>query len=174
MNPARWLYRVRQFWRALTARPTPQALSHIQTILNPKQFALFTRLQASEQAHAFDVLSQLEEQGYKNSDLLVAALLHDIGKARYPLRIWERVLIVLAQILFPHSFDEWGKGEPSGWRRPFVIAAQHPVWGAEMVAEVGTSDVALEIIRRHQDDIAEPVSEVDKMLLALQAVDDAN
>ncbi|KAA3645445.1 MAG: HDIG domain-containing protein [Chloroflexi bacterium] len=174
MNPSRWLYRVRQFWHALTARPSPEALKHIQYILNSDQLALFARLQASEQAHALNVLSQLEEQGQTNPDLLVAALLHDVGKARHRLFIWDRVVVVLGRALFPQKVDIWGESPPEGWRRPYVIAAQHPAWGAEMAAEAGTSDIAVEIIRRHQDKIGVPKSEIDELLLALQAVDDMN
>ena len=172
MNPARWLYRARQFWHALTARPNPQALTHIQNILSPAQMALFTRLQSSEQAHALNVLKQIEAQGLVNHDLLVAALLHDVGKARHRLYIWGRVLVVLGRALFPERVAAWGAGEPRGWRRPFVIAAQHPAWGTEMAAKAGTSDLALELIRRHQDIAPEPVTQADEFLVLLQAVDD--
>ena len=57
-------------------------------------------MQSSEQAHAVSVYRQLVAQGETSSDLLAAALLHDVGKSLSPLRLWERVLIVLARVFF--------------------------------------------------------------------------
>ncbi len=74
------LYRVRQFWRALHARPTAQELAAAQGVLTPQQYALFCRMQPSEQAHSLGVLRQLHAQALPPQDLQVAALLHDAGK----------------------------------------------------------------------------------------------
>jgi putative nucleotidyltransferase with HDIG domain len=123
-------------------------------------------------SHALDIYERLAAQGNDDPDLLVAALLHDIGKARHPLRIWERVLIVMGQKVLPHRSARWGLGEPQGWRRAFVIAAKHPAWGADMVAEVGASPLVLEMIRCHQDEAPDHFGEKERVLFArLQAVD---
>jgi putative nucleotidyltransferase with HDIG domain len=200
MSPGRWGYRVRQFFETLFVSLTSADLELVRQTLTPAQVTLFIQLQPSEQVHAVRVLRAIQENCQANglqppADLLVAALLHDIGKALYPLRIWERVVIVLGKKILPESAARWGNGRetstatPRGWGRPFVIAAQHPAWGAEMAARQGTSPRAVALIRRHQDPflgqglnqstglnqsigLNQNLNEEDRLLAILQAVDD--
>jgi hypothetical protein len=163
------------------ASPTPADLELVRKTLTPAQAGLFSQLQPSEQAHAVRVLRAVQEnchrQGLELPEYLqVSDLLHDIGKACYPLRIWERVMIVLGGAIFPNATTRWGERSPRGWARPFVVAAQHPAWGAEMAAGQGTSSRAVALIRRHQDPLPSQVSnkdmnEEDQLLAILQAVD---
>ena len=81
------------------------------------------------------VWRRLVDQDEHNPDLLAAALLHDVGKSRFPLRLWERVLIVSLKAFFPDRATRWGVGAAKGWRRALVVAAQHPTWGAEMARQ---------------------------------------
>ncbi len=161
------VYRSRQFWLALTARRGGLPADQIGLYLSPTQQTLFRRLQPAEQAHAWLVLKRLQESGQEDPDLLAAALLHDIGKIIAPLSIWERVLIVLGQRLFPRRAAAWGQGQPRGLRRAFVVAAQHAHWGADLAARAGASARTVALIRRHQDS----ASAGDRLLAALQAAD---
>jgi hypothetical protein len=176
MNAARFIYRTRQFWQALNPTPAVEDLELVQSILTPAQLALFKRLQASEQAHSLRAWRALRAQGESNPDLQVAALLHDVGKSRFPLKIGERILIVLVKAFCPGCAKRWGAGPAAGWRRAFVIAAQHPAWGADLAAAAGVSDRAAALIRRHQETFstAEGVSSTleERLLRKLQAVDD--
>jgi hypothetical protein len=147
-------------------------LGQAKTLLTEKQFDLFLEMQPSEQRHALRVLARLQEQGETQPDLFRAALLHDIGKTRYPLRLWERVLIVLAKAIFPLKVKEWGEEEAKGWRRAFVVAGQHAAWGAAQAGEVGLSPLAINLIRRHEDKMELGESEEDTLLRILQAADD--
>lgn len=162
-------YRVRQFWRALF--PPRQAIDEalLQEYLAPAQLDLFRRMHPSEQVHALAVFRRLYAGGARDPDLLTAALLHDVGKSLAPLALWERVLIVLAKRLFPRRWSAWGEGgAPRGWRRPFVVARQHPAWGADLAAAAGTSPRACDLIRRHQEDHT-----TDDLLRLLQQADEA-
>jgi hypothetical protein len=144
------------------------------------QMALFTGMQPSEQAHALSVHRQLVDQGETSPDLLVAALLHDVGKSCNPLRLWERVLIVLAKAIFPAQSRRWGHSstERAGqgvWKRAFVVAEQHPAWGAVLAAEAGASPRTVALIRQHQEPAsAQADLETRRLLSRLQAVDDSN
>jgi putative nucleotidyltransferase with HDIG domain len=187
MKSPRLLYRLRQFIAALGAHPAAEDLQQAAQWLSPQEMALFDRLQPSEQVHSLQVFKSLQSGGgslTRQPDLLVAALLHDVGKCRHPLRLWERAWIVFAQALLPGFVERWGRSGSSEnqahglriqgpwWQRPFVVAIQHPAWGAEMAAEAGSSPLVVALIRRHQNHLAEEgVSLEERLLVALQRVD---
>jgi len=166
-------YRIWQFGRLISARIPPEALNEVRAVLPPPLFELFIRLRPSDQFHSYGVRRMLIERGYKNPDLLFAALLHDVGKAQMPLMIWERVLIVLGFKFFRDHAIQMGRRQPTPFTRSFVVAVQHAAWGASMVNAAGGSPVLVELIKRHQDRIesSDPLSE---MLLALQSADNLN
>jgi hypothetical protein len=176
LKPARAAYRIRQFWRAWRARPAPADLEHACRLLSPAEYALFLRLQPGEQAHSLHVLAQLEQRGDDDPNLLAAALLHDVGKIRYPLHLWERALIVLAHWLLPRQSRRWGQVPSSmatGWHKAFLVAEHHPAWGAELAAQAGSPERTIALIRRHQQPVDSPDLQGDDLLLTrLQAVDD--
>jgi hypothetical protein len=174
-------YRARQFWNTLTATPSPEYLKDVRALLNPKQVEFFERLSPADQAHAIRVMNWLRRHGEDHPDLLVSALLHDVGKTRYPLSVWERVIGVVFSQIFPSQAEMWGAGELEAgswkriWLKPFVIARQHPRWSAEMVAQSGGSSRVVYLIRNHQNDmVSEMVSIEDMMLNKLQIADRNN
>jgi hypothetical protein len=175
------VYRARQFWNTLTATPPPDALENAQALLTPQQAVLFERLSPAEQAHAIRVMNWLRQQGENQPDLLVSALLHDVGKSKYPLSVWDRVIGVIFKKFFPSQAERWGAGELDGkpwkrrWLKPFVVARQHHDWSAEMVARSGSSQRVVYLIRNHQNYMAsEIVSIEDAMLHKLQTADRNN
>lgn len=184
MNAARICYRTRQFWLALGATPGPLDLEEARAVLNPLQFELFSQLQPGEQVHSLHVMRKLVAQGQAHPDLLTAALLHDVGKSRLRLRLWERVLVVLGKTFFPGQVKQWGSlavdeqeilsgASRLSWRRAFVIAEQHAEWGAQMAARAGSSPLVVDLIRRHQDPVQNQVDSFeDDLLCQLQSVDD--
>jgi len=176
----RLTYRLRQFIRALVAKPTKEEILIVNQTLSPELQKKFYQLQSSEQKHSIEILKKLEAQGEKDPDLLMAALLHDVGKCLFPLRLWERVMIVLGQALFPNMVSKWGQGNVDGWERPFVIARQHAEWGADLAKSAGASPLTVYLIRRHQDSLNiddnaevkfEGISEKERMLYRLQKID---
>jgi hypothetical protein len=188
MSLARLVYRTEQFRKYLGLRAAPLDLGEAQKILTPAQMALFLRMQAGEQAHSLEVFRRLRQQGQADpdllvddllvDDLLVAALLHDAGKCRFPLRLWERVWVVLAQAFFPVRFRAWGavQGDMERmpwWMRACAVAVQHPAWGAELAQAAGCSQRAVSLIRRHQEhSLLALQTEEDQLLARLQALDD--
>jgi len=171
-------YRARQFWHALKSTPEPEDLDLARQVLSPAQMILFLKLQPNEQVHSLRVFRQLHHQNPSEKDLLVAALLHDVGKTAYPLRTWERAWIVIAKAILPVKVTVWGQAEPHGWKRPFVVAEKHADWGAEMAARLGASATTVNLIRRHQQTIhlhnsPSPIaaSREDQLLYRLQLLD---
>ena len=170
-----WGYRLRQLWLTLTARPQPADLAWAQQLLGAGLYACFTRLQPSEQVHALAVARQVQAAGHDQPEFLAAALLHDVGKVRYPLWVWERVAIVLVLRLAPQRALVWGRGAARCWRRPFVVAAKHAEWGAQIVREAGAAALVVRLVACHQDAAPPELNETERQLLAvLQAADNDN
>ena len=175
MANSRLRYRASQFWNALLAPKEGVATRTLQPYLSPTQIVLFRRMHPSEQSHAFQVLSRLKEGGQEDPDLLTAALLHDIGKILSPLSLWERVEIVLGRRFFPRAAKAWSAGQPRGLRHPFVVAEQHPAWGASLAAQTGATAQTVSLISRHHEALAgPPTSHTDQLLAALQQADDSS
>ena len=131
--------------------PTEHELEQARLVLTEPQMELFLQLRPFEQRHGLRVLQALKVQGVAHPDLLAAALLHDIGKIRHPLHLWERVVIVILKKLAPKLVDSWGCGDPTGWRRAFVISSKHPEWGAELVSQIGASPLLQILIQKHEE-----------------------
>ena len=164
-------YRASQFVHALLANPAAGDAGLVLAYLPPHLRPLFYGMAGAERAHSLAVLRSLLRQGHTEPDLLAAALLHDVGKTRAPLRLFDRVLVVLGHLLLPVAARAWSAGAPTGWRRPWVVAARHADWGAEIIAQAGGSARLQMIVRRHHETAQPPATEIDILLAALQAAD---
>jgi hypothetical protein len=168
-------YRAGQFLNLLTAKRKREYRKFVYEILDPSMATLFFRMRDSDQAHSVRVFQTLVNQGEEDDDLLRAALLHDVGKSLHPLRAWERSLVVVTNQMLPNQVLKWGKSEPYGWRKPFVVALQHPEWGAVLVQQEGGSETLVTLIRYHQE-LALPSirKNVQELLERLQTADGMN
>jgi hypothetical protein len=166
---SRIAYRSRQFWSFLTGPRSQVRTETLLPYLAPSQIALFCHMRAAEQVHGFHVFEQLKSNGQSNPDLLAAALLHDVGKIMYPPTLLERVAVVLGHRFLRRQSARWSEGKPTGFRRPFVVAAHHAEWGADLARQAGASRRTVELIFRHHD----PGPGGDPQLAALQAADEA-
>jgi hypothetical protein len=169
-------YRIRQGVRALIAfaRPIDQALA--VEYLSPPLLALFNRMRRAEQLHSLNVLRSVLEQGQTPPDLAVAALLHDVGKIRYPLAVWHKTVAVLVRTFLPSLFRRLSEGDPRPFRRrAFVVYTRHPAWSGELIAQTGGSTDAVWLATHHADN-AEKWRDhaLYPLLKRLQMADDAN
>jgi hypothetical protein len=172
-------YRLGQFRAHLWPSPlSPADLAEVRQVLSPPLAALFRRLTPGEQAHSLRVMRMVAAGGSAwagQSELLQAALLHDVGKSVAPLTLPGRVAVVLVSRLWPELIERSAGGEPRGRpNRPFVTAAWHAEWGAELCAQAGAPPLTVELIRRHQTPIDAPATREDEMLHVLQTADDDN
>jgi putative nucleotidyltransferase with HDIG domain len=167
-------YRLWQFWQIVRAKPlTTAAWAEVTAVLTLTEQQLFRRFSANDQWHSVRVLRLVRASGSDEPALQKAALLHDVGKTQVRLTLVDRIVIVLGDGLWPGKAADWGTGEARGWRRPFVVKAQHPAWGAEMAAAAGCDALTITLIRRHQDSLADvQESELYKLLRILQWADD--
>ncbi len=173
MKRSRALHRLHQFRDVLFYRPQPENYREAEKLLSPSLYQLFQSLPPDEQRHGLFIHRKLASQGYTDASLLTAALLHDAGKARCPLRLWERVWAVLVQHYLPKLAGRWASGEAAGLKRALVVAANHARWGAQMAAEHGAEPLLVEVIRQHQDKrVFDKNKRVDQLVAVLQSVDD--
>jgi hypothetical protein len=167
--------RLQQGLCALASGLRPVRDADAQQVLSPPMYALFLRMRRSERQHSLRVYHDLIAAGHTHPDLLIAALLHDVGKTRTRFWLPEKVLVVLVKVTVPRLYLRWGQGAAQGWRRPFATSVQHPAWGAEMVATGGGSPMAVALIRQHAEALQKaPQNTTERLLMVLQQYDDLN
>jgi len=140
-------YRVRQFVRALTESRAPPDLGSFASLLTPEQLALFATMAPADQHHCLAVAKTLAEDGWTDSDLLRAALMHDVGKSLAHIGLWQRVVYVLvcrwAPGLLPR-LSAWGS---RGVTKGLYILAHHGELGAELAARAGLPERVASLVR---------------------------
>jgi hypothetical protein len=168
-------YRIWQFFQSLRRPPSNEAWAEVESILNRAEIDLFHKLPSPDQNHSLRVFFTLKDQGEDDPDLLKAALMHDIGKIKYPLKRWERVFAVLLNRFFPKQSQSMAWGEPVGLKKPLVVIEQHPAWGADYAEQAGSSPTAVWLIRHHENMSPEGNSSHKETLLhKLQLADNQN
>ncbi|MGC9397283.1 MAG: HD domain-containing protein [Anaerolineae bacterium] len=163
---ARVRYRVAQFFTTFWTSLRPVDVTYAARHLDPALLCLFRRMSRAEQHHGIAICRALHAQGHTDADLLVAALLHDVGKIQAPPRLWDRVIAVLGEHFAPQRAARWSAGEPCGLKRGFVVRRMHAEWGAALAAQAGASPRSVALICHHHDP-----AENDAELAALQAMD---
>ena len=174
MANSRLRYRASQFWQALLATEGGVETRAIQPYLSPTQIVLFRRMHPSEQSHAFQVFNRLKSRPRQSGPADPRHCSMISARSSHPFSIWERVQIVLGKHFFPKVAKQWSGGKPFGLQHPFVVAEQHPAWGASLAAQTGASAEAVSLISRHHETLTEPpASTTDRLLAALQRADDS-
>lgn len=171
------VYRFKQGIRALFAFSVAVDEDLASAYLNQEQMRIFQSMQHSEQLHSLNVLrSVLAQEKETPHDLAIAALLHDCGKSRYALSVVQKTLTVLVRRFMPGRFATWSQGSPENFfTRSFVVNQQHPVWGAELLADTDTPGRVLWLIAHHADDIEQWQGHpYEPLLRRLKRADDVN
>lgn len=173
--------RIRQGARAITShfRPVDERLA--REALSPVEWTLFRRLRRGERQHSLNVLRTLIDhpppQSTLTPDLATAALLHDVGKSRCPLPLWEKSLTVILRAISPTTFRRFA--DAGDLRHPIaracVVYAHHPTWSAEMMRAAFSSPDAIWLAEHHADNaVSWRTHPLHAALVALQYADDMN
>ncbi len=139
-------YRVGQFLRALWLRQSKPLPADAAALLSDREIQLFDRMASFEQAHSLAVYLRLREIDPEGIDLLVAGLLHDIGKGLPSLA--QRVVFVLAEAVWPKDLDRWATIPRRSFRGGLWALAHQAEAGARFLEIAGSRPRVAEIVRK--------------------------
>ena len=169
-------HRIGQGLRALLAIATPFNLGLAEQYLTAKELAAFCAMSRAEQLHSLRVLQVVLEQQESTPRVLAAsALLHDVGKSRYHLAVWQKTLCVVVTAVMPSLARQLGKGEgTSVLRAPFAVRQHHARWGRDILRYCQSEDEVEWLVENHQA-LAESYRDHPcySLLQRLQLADDA-
>lgn len=171
-------YRIKQGLRALFAFSTDVDDELVRNYLSDPEYALFKTMAHAEQLHSVHVLRSVLAQSQETPpELAAAALLHDVGKARYHLAVWQKTVSVLAEKFVPELFSKLSSGDDlSWWRAPFMVREQHPAWGADMLEAIHSDPLVIWLVGHHAHSLDEcdgPQSHL-QLLVRLKQADGEN
>tara|TARA_B110000263_G_C15244181_1_gene480882 strand:+ start:484 stop:969 length:486 start_codon:yes stop_codon:yes gene_type:complete len=157
--------RIRQF-REASLQPNAEDLELAQKLLDEPILSLFLSQNLRDQRHGARTAHWLISKGENNSELLIAALIHDIGKGHQRTR--DRVVHVLT------SWSKTGKlveAKTSSFemRQAIARSRNHSELGAQQLKQSGVSNRVIELTRLHHTP-----PETDTMLALLQCADSKN
>ncbi len=162
----RALYRSRQFFGALRPRVDAELRANAFRLLREPEQRLFSTMTLRDRQHCLQVYDRLRQHGHDDPDLLVAALLHDVGKGR--IALWHRVAYVLLATAAPGLLRRLAvPGDGPNWRVALYRCRHHPELGAELARQSGCLTQVVALIG------GEDVDDPDGRLAALQAADEA-
>lgn len=147
-------YRIGQFGRALAPWVPTRDRALAAALLTPAQLDAFRRMAPADQRHAVRVARLLLAGGARDPDLLVAALLHDLGKVaidgRGRVRLPHRVTKVLLLHFAPGVWCRLSDRPGGAFLRGYYLLQHHPALGATWAARLGTSARACALIAAHE------------------------
>lgn len=149
------------------ARVDPAEEAIARRVLPDSAFALYRAMPVADRRHALDVVDKLLAAGHDDTDVLAAALLHDVAKGDR-MRLWHRSAAVLLESVAPGLLRRLASHDVGSWRYPFHLYLHHDRLSARLAGDAGCGP-------RVGAFIIGVVDEADgRMLAALRAADDAS
>lgn len=168
-------HRVRRFLGSLApGGVTGEDLGWAGSFLTEPERRLFARMSTTDQRHSVGVARAIERHGVDGEApedwVMVAALLHDVGKSVAGLGTYGRVVATLSEAVGGHSMaTAWS--ESRGFTRRVGLYLRYPELGADLLRVAGADErVVAWAVEHHLDESAWTVPIADGRVL--QAADD--
>lgn len=175
-NQSTAAYARKRFIQGLRGLAPGRSSAHVdRTVLlylTPAQRARFERMPEFDQQHLCRVANHLIDHGVTDADVIVAGLLHDIGKCdeEQCVALPDRVGKVLMRRCCPGVLRSIADAYPTGRCKGLALTMRHPEIGATIARDLGCSERTCWLIRHHEFE-----SDLDDaQLAALQAADFAS
>jgi hypothetical protein len=144
--------RARQGVLALRADPEADEHAIVHRWLTAAQQEAFFQLPSHDRGHLIRVSRKLIASGPKNTDVIVAGLLHDIGKVngRHHVRLIDRIAKVLLGRFSPRLLARLASREyPVPLCGGLMLAVHHPAIGSERARMLGCTERVCWLIKNH-------------------------
>jgi predicted HD phosphohydrolase len=147
-----WQTRVQQVLLGLRPVPDPAEREVTRRLLTPDTQKLFDRLAIHDRRHLVRVAIELERTSPHNRDLIVAGLLHDVGKAdeHGHVRFLDRILKVFLERFSPRLLAWIARPGNCRLRHGMQLAMNHAALGATLAEASGCSSRAVWLIKHHE------------------------
>jgi hypothetical protein len=146
-----WASKARQFRAHLRASVAPAERAALADWTTASERALFDWMHVADRRHGLDVVAALRAEGVTDDEVLVAGLLHDVGKG--DTGVLPRVAYSLGERYGPWVWRT-AAAVPGG-RVALDRLRTHAETSATMAAAAGCSPRTVELIR-HQDAPTDP------------------
>ena len=140
-------YRLGQALSLLDPRVPTSVRDQAVQILNADERALFARLAPADQRHALGVYLAVQETCPHDEVLLIAALLHDVGKGRPGLA--DRTGLTLIKALAPWLLLRWQRCPPTSRRGRIAGLAGDTEASACLAELAGSRSDVVETLRSY-------------------------
>lgn len=155
------LYRLKQFYWAVSSFFRKVDYNYINEYLNLEEIEFFNRLKKSEKLHCirvskdaakyYESISQEESLKYVSKDMVIKlGLLHDIGKIKQPLTAIDKSIVVILNKLTK------GKLRNNSKSKKVYIYYNHPEEGAKILKNIGYDEDFLNVVKSHHKKIQNP------------------
>lgn len=165
--------RIKQFYINLRDKMTNEDYVYVKSKLSQKEYDLFIRLLKSEQKHCVRIAKEIEKLFeskkienpliLKNKELLIkVSLLHDIGKIKQRVSIFDKSIIVILNKITKGSIKKLKNKKTQCYYN-------HPEYSHNILKNICNDELLLDIIKNHHKKDAN-----NDLILFFQKIDDNN